>query len=73
MNKEIDKEILESLRNGDHKAFKAIFVAYYNKTKAFIDGYIKSEPDLTDISNPNRMRKSWLRICLLIFGLIDGQ
>jgi len=38
------------LRDGDHKAFKAIFVAYYNKTKAFIDGYIKSDEDAEELA-----------------------
>jgi len=50
MDNGIDIKILEALRNGDHKAFKAIFVAYYNKTKAFIDGYIKSDPDAEELA-----------------------
>jgi RNA polymerase sigma-70 factor, Bacteroides expansion family 1 len=50
MNNGIDTKILEALRDGDHKAFKAIFVAYYNKTKAFINGYIKSEPDAEELA-----------------------
>ena len=50
MNNCIDTKILEVLRDGDHKAFKAIFVAYYNKTKAFIDGYIKSTPDAEELA-----------------------
>ena len=50
MNNSIDTKILEALRDGDHKAFKATFVAYYNKTKAFIDGYIKSEPDAEELA-----------------------
>ena len=50
MNNGIDTKILEALRDGDHKAFKAIFVAYYNKTKAFINGYIKSEQDAEELA-----------------------
>ena len=50
MNNGIDTKILKALRDGDHKAFKAIFVAYYNKTKAFIDGYIKSTPDAEELA-----------------------
>jgi len=50
MNNDIDKETLEALRHGDHKAFKAIFIKYYNKTKAFIDGYIKSDTDAEDMA-----------------------
>jgi len=38
------------LRDGDHKAFKAIFVEYYNKTKAFIYGYVKSDPDAEELA-----------------------
>ena len=50
MNNSIDKKTLEALREGDHKAFKAIFVAYYNKTKTFIDGYIKSDLDAEELT-----------------------
>ena len=50
MDNSIDTKILEALRNGDHKAFKEVFVAYYNKTKVFIDGYIKSDPDAEELA-----------------------
>lgn len=46
----IDRKTLLALRNGDHKAFEAVFVAYYNKTKAFIDGYVKSDADAEDLT-----------------------
>ena len=50
MNNVVDTKILEALRNGDHKAFKVVFVAYYNKTKAFIYGYIKSDSDAEELA-----------------------
>ncbi len=37
-------------QDGNHKAFETIFIAYYNKTKTFIDGYIKSEPDAEELT-----------------------
>ena len=50
MDNSIDTKTLEALRNGDQKAFKEVFVAYYNKTKAFIYGYIKSEEDAEELA-----------------------
>ena len=50
MNNGIDTKTLEALRDGDHKAFKAIFVEYFNKTKAFINGYIKSDTDAEELA-----------------------
>lgn len=50
MNNPIDIKTLEALRQGNHKAFETVFVAYYNKTKAFIDGYIKSELDAEELT-----------------------
>lgn len=46
----IDIKTIEALWNGDHKAFETIFLAYYNKTKAFIYGYIKSESDAEELT-----------------------
>ena len=40
MNNNIDIKTLEAFQDGNHKAFETIFIAYYNKTKTFIDGYI---------------------------------
>ena len=37
----IDIKTIEGLWNGDHKAFETVFLTYYNKTKAFIYGYVK--------------------------------
>ncbi|MCC8154258.1 MAG: RNA polymerase sigma-70 factor [Tannerellaceae bacterium] len=46
----IDIQIVEALREGDHKAFEKIFVTCYNKTKTFIYGYIKSGPDAEELT-----------------------
>lgn len=50
MNNPIDIKTLEALRQGSHKAFEAVFIAYYNKVKVFIDGYIKSESDAEELT-----------------------
>lgn len=46
----IDIKTLEALWHGDHKAFKIVFTTYYNKTKTFIYGYIKSESDAEELA-----------------------
>lgn len=50
MNNDIDIKTLEALRDGDHKSFEAVFIAYYSKTKTFINGYIKSEADAEELA-----------------------
>ena len=50
MNNEIDIKTLEALRCGDHKAFESIFIAYYNRIRVFIFGYIKSESDAEELT-----------------------
>ena len=50
MSNNIDIKTLEAFQDGNHKAFETIFIAYYNKTKTFIDGYIKSEPDAEELT-----------------------
>ncbi len=50
MSNKIDIKTLEALKNGEHKAFEAVFIAYYNKTKAFIYGYLKSESDAEELA-----------------------
>ena len=50
MNNIVDAKTLEALRNGDRKAFKDVFFAYYNKTKAFIYGYTKSDSDAEELA-----------------------
>lgn len=51
MNNRIDIKTIEALRDGDHKAFEAVFVNYYNKTKTFIYGYIKSEFEAEELAD----------------------
>ena len=46
----IDIKTIEGLWNGDHKAFETVFLTYYNKTKAFIYGYVKSESDAEELA-----------------------
>lgn len=50
MSYKIDIKTLEALKNGDHKAFEKVFNAYYNKTKSFIFGYLKSECDAEELA-----------------------
>ncbi len=46
----IDIKTIEALWNSDHKAFETVFITYYNKTKALIYGYIKSESDAEELT-----------------------
>lgn len=46
----IGENILNSLKKGDHKAFEKIFIAYYDRIRIFIFGYIKSEADAEEIA-----------------------
>ena len=46
----IDIKTIEALWNSNHKAFEAAFITYYNKTKALIYGYIKSESDAEELT-----------------------
>jgi len=50
MGNKIDAGMLESLKDGDHKAFEFVFITYYNKVKIFIFGYIKSVPDAEELA-----------------------
>lgn len=50
MSNKVDIKTLEALKDGDHKAFETVFIAYYNKTKAFIYGYLKSESDAEELA-----------------------
>ena len=47
MSNNIDIKTLEAFQDGNHKAFETVFIAYYNKTKTFIDGYIKQKTFLS--------------------------
>lgn len=50
MSSKVDIKVLEALKIGDHKAFETVFIAYYNKTKDFICGYLKSESDAEELA-----------------------
>lgn len=49
MSNKIDIKTLEALRQDSHEAFEEVFITYYGKTKAFIQGYIKSSPDAEEL------------------------
>ncbi|WP_101690479.1 RNA polymerase sigma-70 factor [Dysgonomonas massiliensis] len=50
MNNKIDIITLEALRHGDHSAFETVFIAYYDRVRIFIFGYIKSESDAEELT-----------------------
>ena len=50
MSHKVDIKALEALKDGDHKAFETVFITYYNKTKTFIYGYLKSESDAEELA-----------------------
>jgi RNA polymerase sigma-70 factor (ECF subfamily) len=46
----INKNTINALRDGNHKAFEQVFIVYYNKIKTFIFGYLKSEIDAEELT-----------------------
>ncbi|GHT30781.1 RNA polymerase sigma-70 factor [Bacteroidia bacterium] len=50
MNTIITIETIEALKRGEHKAFDAVFVAYFEKVKRFITGIIKSESEAEELA-----------------------
>jgi len=50
MSNKITLETLEALRSGNHKAFESVFIAYYDRIRVFIFGYIKSESDAEELA-----------------------
>jgi RNA polymerase sigma-70 factor (ECF subfamily) len=50
MSNKIDIKTFEALKNGEHKAFEAVFIAYYNKIKLFISAYLKSDSEAEDLA-----------------------
>ncbi|MDR1200736.1 MAG: RNA polymerase sigma-70 factor [Tannerellaceae bacterium] len=48
--KPITEQTIEALRDGSHRAFEDVFLAYFNKIKHFIFGYIKSEADAEELA-----------------------
>lgn len=49
-NANMEKEKVEALRNGNHKAFEGFFIAYFKRVKLFICGIIKSEADAEELA-----------------------
>lgn len=50
MSNKITLETLEALRCGNYKAFEFVFIAYYDRIRVFIFGYIKSESDAEELA-----------------------
>lgn len=48
--KSIEEKTLNDLREGNHKAFEEVFVAYFDRIKQFIFGYIKSDFDAEELT-----------------------
>lgn len=46
----IDRNTIDALRDGSHKAFEKIFISYFDKIKLFIFGYIKSEIEAEELA-----------------------
>jgi len=46
----IDKNTIEALRGGDHRAFERVFDAFFGRVKAFIFGYVKSVADAEELA-----------------------
>ena len=41
---------IEALKSGDEKVFEELFIAYFSKVRAFINGIIKSEDDAEELA-----------------------
>ncbi|KAF5066659.1 Sigma-70 region 2 [anaerobic digester metagenome] len=46
----MEKETIEALRKGNHKAFEEVFLFYFKKVRLFIDGIIKSDADAEELA-----------------------
>lgn len=46
----MERDRVEALRNGNHKAFEDLFVAYFKRVKLFICGIIKSDADAEELA-----------------------
>lgn len=46
----MEKETVEALRNGNHRAFEKVFLAYFQKVRLFIGGIIKSDADAEELA-----------------------
>lgn len=41
---------IEALKNGDHKAFEEVFMAYFDKVKYLLNGLLRSESDAEELA-----------------------
>lgn len=46
----MENSTIEALRNGDHKAFEEVFVAYFDKVKYLLNGLLRSESDAEELA-----------------------
>ena len=46
----MERAKVDALRRGSHKAFEAVFIAYFQKVKLFIYGIVKSESDAEELT-----------------------
>ncbi|MDR0743347.1 MAG: RNA polymerase sigma-70 factor, partial [Tannerella sp.] len=46
----VTSETLRELKEGNHKAFEAVFLSYFDKVKRFIAGLVRSEDDAEDLA-----------------------
>ena len=46
----MDNNKIEALKSGDEKVFEELFIAYFSKVRAFINGIIKSEDDAQELA-----------------------
>lgn len=46
----MEKENVEALRSGSHKAFEGVFLAYFQRVRLFIGGIIKSDADAEELA-----------------------
>ena len=47
---DMEKEKIEALRGGNHKAFEDVFLAYFQKVRLFIGGIVKSDVDAEELA-----------------------
>jgi RNA polymerase sigma-70 factor (ECF subfamily) len=71
---EIKKSVIAALHEGKHSAFEEVFTTYFNKVKAFLMGYVKSDADAEELTedifvelwqnhakiNPEKSFDAWL-------------
>lgn len=58
MNIQLTDNILEGLKDGNHKAYESIFMAYFPKVKYYIKGFVKSV-DIAEELTQNVFLKIW--------------